>query len=461
MVDEFSSLTAVSPIDGRYHSDTFSLSNYFSEFALIKYRVEVEVRFLIFFVTRVLKKKLSEAQEKKLHDIYLKFDLDDAQRVKEIESETKHDVKAVEYFLQEKLSLIKVGFTEYLHFGLTSEDTNSLALGLMLKHASEQLLFPQLSSLLTELTKSAVKYKAIPMLARTHGQPAVPTTVGKELIVYATALRNEFINLKKVQIEGKLSGAVGNFNALQLAYPKLNWLKLSDQFITSLGLKPNHFTTQILPADSYVKFFQSLEFINTIIIGFNQDMWRYISDEYFVQTVKEKEVGSSTMPQKVNPIHFENSEGNLGLANALLHHFITKLPISRLQRDLSDSTVKRNFGSALAYCLLAYKSCQRGLSRISPNKALLQIELLKHFEVVTEGVQTLLRTSGDSTAYEKLKAFSRGKKITQESLTNFINSLHIDSQTQNKLLSLTPLTYLGLAEQLVEAGAKDIYESEK
>ncbi|MEO8581385.1 MAG: adenylosuccinate lyase [Patescibacteria group bacterium] len=459
MNDVLTPFVALSPLDGRYFKETAPLTNYFSEFALNKFRIEAEIKFLVFFIRHVLNKEMNVGDEKKLHQIFSQFDLAEAQKLKQIESKIKHDVKAVEYYIRQKLRESKLSYEQYVHFGLTSEDTNSLAQALMLQTACRQVLFPQLTTLINEIAKMAEKYKALPMLARTHGQPAIPTTVGKELIIFAIRLHKEFKNLQSIPIEAKMGGAVGNFTSLHTAFPKLNWLALSDQFITSLGLQPNHWTTQILPADSYTKLFQSFELINTILISFDQDMWRYISDEYFLQRVEQNEVGSSTMPQKVNPIHFENSEGNLGLANAMFQYFATKLPISRLQRDLSDSTVKRNFGSAFGYCLLGYTSCQRGLSRVQPNTEKLQTELLAHWEITTEGIQTLLRLSGDTTAYEKLKTLSRGKKIDQESLRKFIHSLEVDDQVKKKLTQLTPLTYLGLAQQLVEVGIKEIHEN--
>ncbi len=456
MDDSVSSLSAISPIDGRYHDDTEKLSQFFSEYALIRTRVEVEVRYLDFFITNVLKEKLSVSSQKKLDSIFLQFNDSDAKRVKEIERETKHDVKAVEYFIREKLHAQKLEYSAYIHFGLTSEDTNSLAQGLLLQRASHEVIIPTLESLIDRLSTLAKQYRSVPMLARTHGQPAIPTTVGKEVMNFAIRIAKELHTMRSLQIEAKLSGAVGNFSAVQLAFPKLNWLRLSKTFIESLGLKPNNWTTQIVPADSYVQFFQSLELVNTIVIGLDQDMWRYISDEYFVQVVKPNEVGSSTMPQKVNPIHFENSEGNLGIANALIHHFIAKLPISRLQRDLSDSTVKRNFGVAVAHSVLGYQSCINGFARVTPNTSRLHTELLGHWEVITEALQTIVRKTGDAAAYERLKTFARGKTMDQKNIIGFVHSLPVSQTVKKQLLGINPLNYLGLAEQLVDDGAKEV-----
>jgi len=443
-----SSLTAISPLDGRYQSKTKSLATYFSETALIKYRVVVEVKYLEFLL-KVIKKPISVTTLET-----------EAQRVKDIEKTTHHDVKAVEYYLREKLANFPEVFP-YIHLGLTSEDTNSCAYGLLLKDALKNEMLPTLKSLISTIADMADKYKSEPMMARTHGQPAVPTTLGKELMVFALRLHHEYQTLTNLPIEAKISGAVGNFSALQCAYPNLDWIKTTDHFIKELGLTPNHCTTQILPADSCIKVFQSFHLINSILIGFNQDIWRYISDGYFVQQIVKAETGSSTMPQKVNPIDFENSEGNLGLANALFAFFIEKLPISRLQRDLSDSTVKRNIGSAFAYGLLAYSSCISGLHKIHPDRERLQQELHDHWEIITEGIQTILRANGDAKAYESVKDFARGKSITSESTHHFIESLSVSPEVKQQLEALSPTTYLGLAEQLVSDGLDQIKTDER
>lgn len=443
------SLTALSPLDGRYRKKAEELASYFSEYALIMYRIIVELRYYQFFLTRILHKKVSS---KAIDSIIRTLNEHDVRRVKEIEKKTNHDVKAVEYYVRELLKKEKFGYLEYVHFALTSDDINAIAYGLALRDAREKVVVPYLRTLIRVIATMAKKYAAIPMLAKTHGQAAVPTTVGKELINFAVRLVKETKQFEHVCVEGKLTGAVGNYNAHVIGFSQVNWIQLSDDFIASLDLVPNHFTTQILPADGEVNLLFHLELINTICIGFAQDMWRYISDGYFVQVVSIDEVGSSTMPQKVNPIDFENAEGNFGLGNALLKHFIEKLPISRLQRDLSDSTVKRSFGTAIGYSILGYASCIQGLNKVSVNQLKLNEDLSSHWEIVTEGIQTMLRNEGDMEAYEKVKAFSRGKHITKEDTQLFVESLHISSLRKKQLKSITPFTYVGLASTLVQKG---------
>ncbi len=343
-----------------------------------------------------------------------------------------------------------------VHIALTSEDINSLAYSLMLCEARKEILVPRLREILTMISKMVQTYARIPMLARTHGQVAVPTTVGKEMAVFAQRLLTELLQLEKIKIEGKLNGAVGNFNAHHLVWPKANWLKLSSQFVTSLGLQPNSVTTQILPTESYSQIFGSLIRINGILLDLSQDLWRYISDDYFVQKAEADQVGSSTMPHKINPIDFENSEGNLGLANALLTHFILKLPISRLQRDLSDSTVKRNFGIAFGYCILAYKSLAKGLTKLSVNENKLRSNLADHWQVVAEAYQVILRVNGDAQGYQKLQKLTQGKQISKENLHDFIQTLTTNSKVKNQLLAITPLNYLGLAEKISKQVHKNV-----
>ncbi|PJC28136.1 adenylosuccinate lyase, partial [Candidatus Shapirobacteria bacterium CG_4_9_14_0_2_um_filter_39_11] len=338
----------------------------------------------------------------------------------------------------------------------TTYDIDTTAYSLAIKRSRDNIILPSLKLLIREIKQMAELYKGKPMLGRTHGQPAVPTTMGKELMVFAIRLFREYQELKSIIIEAKLNGAVGNYNAHFAAFPNVNWLKFSADFIDSLGLKPNLFTTQIMPYDSFIKIFQSLFLINQVLIGFNQDLWRYISDDYFLQKIEEKQVGSSTMPQKVNPIDLENSEGNLGIANSLLGFLIQKLAISRLQRDLSDKTVKRNIGMAFAYSLLGYQSTLKGLNKLSLNEKFLKEELLEHWEIITEGIQTILKTGGDIQAYEKLKEFSQGKKLDQNQIKNFVEDLKVNPKTKKQLLNLTPLNYLGLAEKLVDEGIKII-----
>lgn len=444
------SLVSVSPIDGRYQKITSIISEYFSEYAIYKFRVLAEIKYLLYFLKNFLKRKIDPLKEKKLLKFAADFNPEEAQKIKEIEAKTRHDVKAVEYYLQPIIDRLLPHSLEFIHFGLTSEDINSIAYGLAIQGTLTNVLIPSLNHLTQTIFSKAHKYKALPILGRTHGQPAVPTTLGKELVVFAVRLQKEIKRLKQIRVEAKLTGAVGNYNALYVINPQTNWISWGDKFIASLGLIPNHVTTQIIPADSYVRVFQSLALINTILIGFDQDLWRYISDDYFKQEVIENQAGSSTMPQKVNPIDFENSEGNLGLANALLDFFNAKLPISRLQRDLSDSTVKRNIGCSLAYCLIGYDSCIKGLTKITANKEKLKRELSNHSEIVTEGIQTILRSAGNADAYEIIKKSSRGKQFTQKDLAKIIMLLPVNSTIKKKLCKLTPLTYLGLATKIVD-----------
>lgn len=455
MDNNFSALTAISPIDGRYRPRVAVLADYFSEQALIKHRLEVEINYFIYLSKIGIIKKIPPEKKRKLLEIITKFSNKDAVKIKKIEETINHDAKAVEYFLRKKINQLTLP-TEYLHFALTTYDIDTTAYSLAIKRSRDNIILPSLKLLIREIKQMAELYKGKPMLGRTHGQPAVPTTMGKELMVFAIRLFREYQELKSIIIEAKLNGAVGNYNAHFAAFPNVNWLKFSADFIDSLGLKPNLFTTQIMPYDSFIKIFQSLFLINQILIGFDQDLWRYISDDYFLQKIEEKQVGSSTMPQKVNPIDLENSEGNLGIANSLLGFLIQKLAISRLQRDLSDKTVKRNIGMAFAYSLLGYQSTLKGLNKLSLNEKFLKEELLEHWEIITEGIQTILRTGGDIQAYEKLKEFSQGKKLDQNQIKNFVEDLKVNPKTKKQLLNLTPLNYLGLAEKLVDEGIKII-----
>lgn len=450
MQKDFFALTSLSPLDGRYSSKTANLAAYFSEFALIKYRVKVELAYLLFLSEQKLIPQLSVANAKKVTKIADDFTLQQAAKVKKMEQKTMHDVKAVEYFIHQELKKLSLPISQYVHLGMTSEDTNSLAQSLMLKEALEKVVLPQLRQVLQKLTLLATELKEAVLLARTHGQAAVPTTMGKELMVFAVRLYEELQILSTLPIEAKLSGAVGNFSAQLAAFPRANWPKLSRQFISSLGLKPASISTQIVPAESYTRVFSSLLHINMIFLDLDQDIWRYISDGLFVQQKAQGQVGSSTMPHKVNPIDFENSEGNLGLANALLNFFITKLPVSRLQRDLSDSTVKRNFGVALGHACLAYDSLLKGLGKIKFNALHAQAELGEHWEVISEAFQVILRANGDQRGYEKLKDFSQGKKITATQINDFIDTLSVSAKVKKQLRAITPNTYIGLASQLVE-----------
>ena len=447
------SITAVSPLDGRYQSKVEDLSNFFSEAALIYYRVYTEIEWLI-FICNDLKlektRKFSPAEIKKLKKIYEDFDENEALKIKEIEKTTNHDVKSVEYYLKENLAKIKCNdMAEFVHFACTSEDINNLSYALMIHDALEETLVDQLEIILDEIYKQALEYKNIPMLAHTHGQPASPTTMGKEFFNVGQRLQRQIENLVSIEILGKINGASGNYNAHVTAYPEIDWVKASEKFISSLGLIPNLYTTQIEPHDFMAEIFDCFRRVNTILIDFNRDIWTYVSFKYFRQKVKVGEVGSSTMPHKVNPIDFENSEGNLGLANAFLTHLSEKLPISRMQRDLTDSTVERNIGSAFGYCLLAYKSLFKGLSKLEINQKALLDDLNDNWEILAEPIQTVMRKHGVEKPYEKLKEFTRGKKVSEKEFKKFIESLEIPKKDKERLLKLTPATYVGLAGKLL------------
>ncbi len=437
------SLFSLSPLDGRYVSETQILRNYFSEFAYMKYRAVVELRYLSFLSTQKIIRGLSSKEKMVLESIGENFSLDDAKRIKQFEAETKHDVKAIEYFLKEKLAhSTLVDILPFIHFGLTSEDVNNLAYSEMLMAANNAVIIPQFQSSLTRLSRFASTHASDLLLARTHGQPAVPTTFGKELAVYVARLKKLEKLLKEFQFEGKLNGAVGNYNALYFAYPKVNWLKASEKFIHSLGLTPNLTTTQILPGDNFVEYVQILQRINTIFLGLSQDLWQYISRGLAMQVKDEKQVGSSTMPQKINPINFENAEGNLSVANNYFEMFIRKLPVSRLQRDLSDSTVKRTIGTAFGHTVLAWSSLEKGLGKISFNKKAALEELNSHWEVLAEAMQIYFKMHGDDKGYEKVKAALMGSTLDEPTYKALV-------QEYPALAKLTPSTYIGLANELV------------
>lgn len=451
-------LEAISPIDGRYYLKTKSISSYFSEMAIFRYRLLVEVEYLIALSQNARVIRIQTASEKNyLRSIVKKFNLADAQKIKEIEKSTNHDVKAVEYYLKEKIDKTSLkDVQEMLHFGLTSDDINNLAYNLAFKDFLQREFFPLLENL-TEKIKELVKtYADQPMLARTHGQPALPTTFGKEMAVFYQRIKDEVVILKNLKIKGKLTGAVGNFNAHVLVFPEINWLSFSEKFVSLLGLEPDLVTTQIESYDSLIRCFDSLKRINTILIGLCQDLWRYVSDDYLKQKIVEKEVGSSTLPQKVNPIFFENAEGNLGLANSFFRFYAEKLPISRLQRDLSDSAIRRTFGEPLALTMLSYANMIEGLSRINVNKEKMAADLESHWEIVTEGIQSLLRHEGEEKPYERLKSLVRGKTLSRGELKKFINSLNLKKETKKKLRKLTPLTYLGLAQKIAKLCLKEV-----
>ena len=438
------SLHALSPLDGRYEKETSPLRDYFSEFAYLKTRARLELDYLsALSKIGIIPADALSGYKPDLHD----FTEDDARKIQEYEKTTRHDVKAIEYFLRDKLPEV---LHQWIHFGLTSEDVNNIAQAIALKESCDEVLLPALDNTISSLINFAKQQRATPMLARTHGQPAVPTTLGKEIAVYLARLmkcRDEITNHK---FEAKLTGAVGNFNAFDAAYPDVDWIAFSKSFIESFDLEPNLVTNQILPYDNWIRYFQSIQLTNSILIDFTQDMWRYISDGLLTQKVVESEVGSSTMPQKVNPIHFENAEGNLGVANALLIHYGQKLPVSRLQRDLSDSTVRRTFGTALGHTLLAWNNVTRGMARVDADEEKLKAELNAHWEVISEGAQTILRAAGKSDPYESLKSQTRGSQMDSDSYRRWVEALDVDEKTRERLMSLSPESYLGVAIQMVD-----------
>ncbi len=446
-----SPLTALSPLDGRYEKKIAPLRALFSEYGLIRFRVQVEIRWLLALSNWTALKEVptfSPMTRSALEAIVDSFSGADALRVKEIEATTNHDVKAVEYFLKEKTlanaEVAKVG--EFFHFACTSEDINNLSHGLMLRHGRDDILLPTMDKLIAAIEALAVKYADQPMLARTHGQPASPTTLGKEMANFAYRLKRARRQVADVPMLGKINGAVGNYNAHLAAYPEVDWPAFARSFVEKLGLDWNPYTTQIEPHDYIAELLDAAARFNTILIDFNRDAWGYISLGYFRQKVVKGEVGSSTMPHKVNPIDFENSEGNLGLANALLRHLAEKLPVSRFQRDLTDSTVLRNLGVAFGYMLLAGDSCLKGIGKLEVNAQRLKQDLDQNWEVLAEPVQTVMRRHGVEQAYEKLKELTRGKAgVTRESMQAFIRTLAIPDNAKKRLLALTPDTYTGNA----------------
>ncbi|HSO14154.1 MAG TPA: adenylosuccinate lyase [Anaerolineales bacterium] len=444
-------LHLLSPLDGRYAETTAPLTNYFSEFAFLRDRVRVELNFLLALSKTDLVRPLTDFESTQIESIITNFSDADAELILEHERKTRHDVKAIEYFIQNKLQGTSLeGLIPWIHFGLTSEDTNSIGQAIALKESRDKVIFPAIQLLITNLSDFAIKYKSVPMLARTHGQFAVPTTLGKEFAVYIARLKKTRDEIASHEFEAKLTGAVGNFNALQAAVPNIDWISFSKEFVSSFGLEPNLLTTQILPYDNWVRYFDLIRLSNSILIDFAQDIWRYISDGYLKQAVVAGEVGSSTMPQKVNPIDFENAEGNLGVANSLFIHYAQKLTVSRLQRDLSDSTVRRTFGTALGHSLLAWTNFQRGLKRIAPDEEKVTAELNAHWEVVSEGAQTILRAAGKSDAYESLKEQTRGRVLTESDYKAWCDSIDVDDKTRARLKGLSPETYIGLAIELTD-----------
>lgn len=449
-------LTALSPLDGRYHAKVDALRPYFSEFALIRYRVQLEVEWLkaLSNATDIAEVPLLSADTvAQLNSLTADFSEADGQAVKLIEARTNHDVKAVEYWLKERLITNPeiAGIAQFLHFACTSEDINNLSHGLMLMHSRDGVMLPALENIMRKLIRMAHDFAAIPMLARTHGQPATPTTVGKELANFAYRLQRGRERLAQVTIPGKINGAVGNYNAHLAAYPDFDWEKFAQDFVERLGLKFNPYTTQIEPHDAIAELFDAYARINTILLDLNRDIWGYISLAYFKQKTRQDEIGSSTMPHKVNPIDFENSEGNLGVANALLRHLGEKLPVSRWQRDLTDSTVLRNMGMALGHTLLAYDSCSKGLMKLEINPQRLTEDLENAWEVLAEPIQTVMRRYGIPDSYEQLKELTRGKGgITKATLHQFIDGIALPESEKIRLREMTPENYTGAAAVLAQ-----------
>jgi adenylosuccinate lyase len=447
----FSNLQAISPVDGRYRRAAARLADYFSEGALINYRVRIEVEYFIALCRLPLAplKTVSQKALQSLRQLYRDFSLEDAIRVKEIEKVTNHDVKAVEYFLKDKFDELGLeSYKEFIHFGLTSQDINNTALPLSLKEAYLEVLKPALAEVSDALLHKAHQWKDIPMLARTHGQPASPTTMGKEIYVFVDRLRVQIDLLDTIPFSAKFGGATGNFNAHQVAYPNVDWIAFADNLVNkTLGLSRSKVTTQIDHYDNLAAFCDNFKRINTILIDLDRDIWSYISMDYFKQKIKKGEVGSSTMPHKVNPIDFENSEGNLGVANAMLAHLAGKLPVSRLQRDLTDSTVTRNIGVPLAHTLIALKSLMRGLAKLILNADALRADLQNNWAVVAEAIQTILRREGYPQPYEALKTLTRTqKKIDKKAITEFIESLDVSRTVKDELLKITPENYTGIMQ---------------
>lgn len=447
------SLNAITPIDGRYRRQVEELSSYFSEAALIRYRVKVEVEYFIALCQLPLPqlKDTDPDSFEAMRNIYRNFSTEDAKEVKEIEKTTNHDVKAVEYFLKrhfEALGLDK--HKEFIHFGLTSQDINNTSVPLSLKDCHTNSLLPKLQEVLAIIDDKAEQWKKIPMLAHTHGQPASPTLLGKEMKVFAYRLQEQLKYFENIPFAAKFGGATGNFNAHNIAFPQYNWVEFANKFCSSLGLKRSLFTTQIENYDNLAAYFDNLRRLNIILIDFCRDMWQYISMEYFKQKIKEGEVGSSAMPHKVNPIDFENAEGNLGMANAVLTHLSMKMPISRLQRDLTDSTVSRNIGVPIAHTLIALNSIIKGINKIILNNAALEQDLENNWAVVAEALQTILRSLDYPNPYETLKALTRtNSKITKETISQFIDTLNVDEKTKQRMKAITPSNYVGVYADLL------------
>lgn len=452
---QLNALTALSPIDGRYQDKASALRPIFSEFGLLKFRVTVEVRWLQKLASHAQINEVSALSKEAndyLNHIVENFSLEDAERIKTIERTTNHDVKAVEYFLKEKSEALPelAKISEFIHFACTSEDINNTSHALMLKTAREEVLLPEWKKVIDAVVELANRYKDIPLLSRTHGQPASPTTIGKEMANVAYRLKRQYNQLENLEILAKINGAVGNYNAHLSAYPEIDWHAFSQEFVESLGVTWNPYTTQIEPHDYIAEYFDCVARFNTIVIDFDRDMWGYIALNHFKQRTVAGEIGSSTMPHKVNPIDFENSEGNLGLANAVMSHLGQKLPISRWQRDLTDSTVLRNLGVGLGYALIAYASTLKGISKLEVNEQHLRDELDQNWEVLAEPIQTVMRRYGIEKPYEKLKELTRGKRVDGEAMRQFIDGLALPQAEKERLKQMTPASYIGYAVELVE-----------
>lgn len=447
-------LTAISPIDGRYRNKVESLEKYFSEKALINYRVRVEVEYFIALCNIPLPalKDFDKNKFDELRNIYKNFTIEDAQRVKDIEQTTNHDVKAVEYFLKEKFDVLNLSkYKEYIHFGLTSQDINNTSVPLSLKDCNDEVLLPALNEVLDLINNKATEWKDIPMLAHTHGQPASPTCLGKEMKVFAYRLEKQLAYFAFIPFSAKFGGATGNFNAHNVAFKEVDWLSFADEYVASLGLERDIFTTQIENYDNLAAYFDNLRRINTILIDFARDIWMYISMEYFFQQIKKDEVGSSAMPHKVNPIDFENAEGNLGMANAILTHLSMKLPVSRLQRDLTDSTVSRNIGVPLAHTLIALASLKKGINKLILNETAIYKDLENNWAVVAEALQTILRSINYPNPYETLKQLTRkNAKMNKETIHQFIDTLNVSNEVKEKMKAITPHNYIGIYPQMNE-----------
>ncbi|WP_294083910.1 adenylosuccinate lyase [Proteiniphilum sp. UBA5384] len=440
-------LTAISPVDGRYRDKTVALDMFFSEYALIRYRVQVEIEYFIALCEEGILLVEDKNIFAQLRDLYINFSEEDARQIKEIEKTTNHDVKAVEYFLKEKFDVLRLAdHKEFIHFGLTSQDINNTATPMMWRDALHQVYIPELEKLVSDIDALAAEWKEIPMLARTHGQPASPTRLGKEMKVFAYRLSGQIEVLKSIPSKAKFGGATGNFNAHRVAYPQTDWKLFGNRFLQEkLGLRREEFTTQISNYDAFAASFDAMKRIHTVLIDFTRDIWQYVSMEYFKQKIREGEVGSSAMPHKVNPIDFENAEGNLGIANALLEHLSAKLPVSRLQRDLTDSTVIRNIGVPMAHGLIAIKSATKGLHKLLLHREAIDRDLENNWAVVAEGIQTILRREGYPKPYEALKALTRtNAHITRESISKFIDNLNVNDQIKKELKEITPQNYTGI-----------------